>query len=127
MVVSHLDPWGYEQGVDLVEDRHILSRTGDYIATFMGWFRETEAGGNTAFTTTGYEGTVEPTKGSAAFWMNLLSCHYKDGRSKHGGCPVLKGSKWILNKWVYSWDQWKQLPCEMRPLGTIGPFAGMSL
>ena len=65
MVVSHLDPWGYEKGVDLVEDRYFLTRTGDAIATFMGWFQETEAGGNTAFTAPGYEGTVQPTKGSA--------------------------------------------------------------
>ena len=126
MVVSHIDPWGYESGVKLVEDRVQLSRTGDYIATFMGWFEETPAGGNTAFITKEYEGTVQPTKGSAAFWMNLLSCHSKDSRSIHGGCPVLKGSKWILNKWIYSWDQWKNLPCYLQPHATIHPFEGMS-
>lgn len=27
--------------------------------------------------------------------------------SEHVGCPVLKGSKWILNKWIYSFDQFK--------------------
>ena len=66
MVVSHIDPWGYEQGTALVDDRHQLVRTGDYIATFMGWFQETQGGGNTAFTTKGFEGTVEPTKGRMA-------------------------------------------------------------
>ena len=90
LVVTHIDPWGYEQGVELVEDRYSLTRTGDYIATFMGWFQDTQAGGNTAFTTENVEGTVEPTKGSAAFWINLSSCHMTDIRSAHGGCPVLK-------------------------------------
>ena len=126
MVVSHSDPWGYEQGVKLVEDRKYLTRTGDYIATFMGWFEDTPAGGNTAFLTKESEGTVQPTKGSAAFWMNLSSCHAKDARSFHGGCPVLKGSKWIINKWINSWDQWKNFPCYLEPYQTIRPFKGMS-
>ena len=126
MVVTHEDPLGYEAGVKLVKDRVDLTRTGDYIATFMGWFEHTPAGGNTAFISKEFEGTVEPTKGSAAFWMNLSSCHLKYRRSTHGGCPVLKGSKWILNKWIYSWDQWKNLPCYLEPYETIRPFEGMS-
>ena len=126
MVVPHIDPYGYESGVKLVEDRFGLTRTGDYIATFMGWIGHTQAGGNTAFIDKEYEGIVEPTKGSAAFWMNLSSCHLKDPGSSHGGCPVLKGSKWIINKWIYSWDQWKNLPCYLEPYKTIRPFEGMS-
>jgi hypothetical protein len=126
MVVSHMDPWGYEKGAELVEDRQQLSITGDYIGTFMGWLQDTEAGGNTAFIDNHFEGTVEPTKGSAAFWVNLLSCHTMDRRSTHAGCPVLKGSKWILNKWIYSWSQWKKWPCYLEPDITIRPFKGMS-
>ena len=126
MVVTHFDPWGYEKGVDLVEDRAHLVRTGDYLATFMGWFEDTIAGGNTGFIDKDYEGVVEPMKGSAAFWINLSSCHYKDTRSQHGGCPVLKGSKWILNKWIYSWDQWKSWPCYLGEGKTIHPFEGIS-
>ena len=126
MVVTHVDPFGYEEGVELSEEHHILSRKGDYIATFMGWFEETEAGGNTAFTFENFEGTVEPIKGSAAFWINLSSCHIRDRRSQHGGCPVLKGSKWIVNKWIFSWDQWKNWPCYLEPEQDILPFEGMS-
>ena len=29
------------------------------------------------------------------------------------GCPVLKGSKWILNKWMYSFDNFKKFPCSI--------------
>ena len=126
MVVTHVDSYGYESGVALSEDRVEFVKTGDYIATFMGWFEETKAGGNTCFIEKDYEGTVEPTKGSAAFWINLSSCHFKDSRSQHGGCPVLKGSKWIVNKWMYSWDQWKLWPCYLSYHRTIHPFKGMS-
>ena len=126
MVVDHTDPWGYEQGVDIPDDRSQLSRTGDYIATFMGWFEDTKAGGGTAFVQEDYEGVIEPTRGSAAFWINLSSAHYKDHRAKHGGCPVLQGSKWILNKWMYSWDQWKRWPCRLPKYTAIPPFEGMT-
>ena len=93
----------------------------------MGWHQDTQAGGHTAFVYNQFEGTVEPNKGSAAFWINLFSCHTMDRRSRHGGCPVLKGSKWILNKWIYSWDQWKNWPCYLEPGISIHPFKGMSL
>ena len=126
MVGGHMDPWGYETGVELSEERRELVRTGDYIATFMGWFADTEAGGATAFMDQHYEGTVRPTKGSAAFWINLANCHQKDERAQHAGCPVLKGSKWILNKWIYSWEQWKSWPCYLEPLMTIFPFNKIS-
>jgi len=126
MVEEHRDPWGYEQGEDLVEDRINLSRSGDYIATFMGWITNTEAGGGTAFTKTGSEGLLEPTEGSAAFWINLSSCHRIDMRTRHGGCPVLKGQKWILNKWIYSWDQWRRWPCFLSQYASIPPFFGIS-
>ena len=126
MVGSHMDPWGYETGVELSEERKELVRTGDYMATFMGWFANTEAGGGTAFMDHQYEGTMRPTKGSAAFWFNLAACHEKDGRTQHAGCPVLKGSKWILNKWINSWEQWKSWPCYLDQHKNIYPFEGMS-
>ena len=126
MVRPHMDPLGYEKGVELTEDHAVLVKTGDYIATFMGWFSDTQAGGETAFLAKQYEGILQPTKGSAAFWINLASCHTKDDRAEHAGCPVLKGSKWILNKWIYSWEQWKSWPCYLEPLMTIFPFNKIS-
>ena len=127
MVVPHVDPVGYESGVKLPEKRLDLIGTGDYIATFMGWLEETEAGGGTAFISKGFEETLETTKGSAAFWTNLGSCHRKEDRSEHGGCPVLKGSKWIINKWINSWDQWKGWPCKLFSGQDLPVFAGMSV
>ena len=123
MVHPHIDPFGYESGKELTEDpeRIQICATGDYIATFMGWFETTEAGGNTAFMGDSYEGVIEPKAGDAALWINLSSSHAKDPRSSHAGCPVLKGSKWILNKWINSWDQWKMWPCTTIPNTSIIP------
>ena len=49
--------------------------------------------------------------GSAAFFADLDQANRQDQRSSHGGCPVLAGSKWIINKWIYSYEQWKKYPC----------------
>ena len=39
----------------------------------------------------------------------------------HGGCPILKGSKWIFNKWIYYFDQWRKFPCGLNPDDTFDP------
>ena len=126
-IVSHIDPHGYEKGVPILnDDLRRFSMSGDYLATFMGWFEHTLAGGHTAFIAKHFEGKLVPNKGSAAFWINLSPSHEKEGRSIHGGCPVLLGSKWIINKWIYSWDQWKEWPCGVIEQASFSPFQGMS-
>ena len=88
----------------------------------MAWLEEVKAGGGTAFTHPGMEDMLvrtsykndflgfsqalnwngfflqQPTRGSAAFWISLTSGNRKDHAAQHGGCPILSGSKWILNK-----------------------------
>ena len=125
LVETHLDPWGYETGVDLVFNRRELVTSGDYIATFMGWLKNVPAGGGTGFDFLDYQGLIQPRKGSAAFWIDLTASHERDYRAIHGGCPVIKGSKWILNKWINSFDQWKHWPCEINELDETLPFAGI--
>ena len=108
----HSDAYGYEKGRRaLTKDVKHLAYSGDVIATFMGWLKEPSAGGYTVFPST--KTALQPRKGSAAFWVNLSSCHHKDTFTEHAGCPVLKGSKWILNKWIHSFDQWNVLPCHL--------------
>ena len=115
LVDTHMDPYGYEHGTRKVFGKWVdLITRGDYIATFMGWLNKVSAGGGTFLSHPGYETVLKPTKGAAAFWINLSSCHRTDSRSTHGGCPVLRGSKWIVNKWIYSWDQWKKWPCQIQ-------------
>ena len=69
----------------------------------------------------GYEGKIKPEKGAAAFWYDLLSDGFRDIKSLHGGCPVLKGSKWILNKWLYMLDNFKKFPCKLAKHSRFSP------
>ncbi|KAH9363952.1 hypothetical protein HPB48_008542 [Haemaphysalis longicornis] len=52
-------------------------------------------------------------KGNAAFWWNLNSDGEGEVLTKHGGCPVLYGSKWIANKWFRSNSNVFRLPCSV--------------
>lgn len=111
---THIDPHGYIEGMELTPDRQGLIRTGDMIATFMAWLNNVDSGGYTAFDHVNYEQRLEPSRGSVAFWLDLDKKGYRELRSSHMGCPVLKGSKWILNKWIYYYDQFKNFPCGLK-------------
>ena len=96
---------------------------GDIIATTMGWLNDVEAGGGTGFMVPGYEMLFEPRRGSLAFWYGLYANSEMLAPSSHGGCPVLMGQKWILNKWLYSFEQWDKFPCQMSPYKRVStPF-----
>lgn len=53
---------------------------------------DVEQGGATAFPFLNFG--VRPQLGNILFWYNLHRSSDKDYRTKHAGCPVLKGSKW---------------------------------
>ena len=92
----------------------------------MGWMEEIPRGGGTGFDFPDYEGLIQPRKGPAAFWMDLTASHERDLRSMHGGCPVLSRCKWIVNKWINSFDQWKRWQCGINEMDEILPFPGMT-
>ena len=46
-------------------------------------------------------------------WWNMDSNGGYDEKVKHGGCPVLIGSKWITNKWVRANSQMFRRPCPL--------------
>ena len=112
---AHVDPHGYLEGKPVSGERVGLKVTGDYIATTMGWLEDTPSGGATTFFNFGMTTTVWPTKGSVAFWFSLLQDGTRDRLTSHGGCPVAFGSKWIFNKWIYSFNNWNRYPCGLRP------------
>lgn len=85
------------------EDKFSSLGTGNRIATFLAYMSNVEAGGGTVFTQVGT--TLFPSKGDAAFWWNLKRSGAGDESTRHAGCPVLVGSKWVANKWIHERGQ----------------------
>lgn len=110
---THVDPFGIWEGAEVHEEGKEVQATGDMFATFMAWLNDVPAGGFTAFNYEDYEQRIVPVRGSAAFWFNLRSDLKREPRSAHGGCPVMAGSKWILNKWIMAHDQWHNFKCTL--------------
>eukprot|EP00928_Gymnodinium_smaydae_P023373 TRINITY_DN19315_c0_g2_i1.p1 TRINITY_DN19315_c0_g2~~TRINITY_DN19315_c0_g2_i1.p1 ORF type:complete len:968 (-),score=193.76 TRINITY_DN19315_c0_g2_i1:217-3120(-) len=79
------------------------SRSGkassERIATLLMYWNDVEEGGGTAFVRHNF--TLMPKAGTALFWYNMLPSGDVDAMTLHGGCPVIKGSKYIITKWVH--------------------------
>ncbi|CAG0913350.1 unnamed protein product [Notodromas monacha] len=73
---------------------------------------DVEEGGRTVFPALGL--SVKPRKGSALLWFNLRSDGRPDLRTLHGGCPVIRGFKWIANKWFNIKSQMFRRPCRLQ-------------
>ena len=121
---KHIDPHGYIEGAESKGQHASLAQSGDMLGTVMAWLGDVEGGGATAFLHHKVERALMPTRGSAAFWYDLDRKGYRDQRSLHGGCPIIKGSKWILNKWIYYFNQSKKFPCGLNPDGYFPPPKG---
>ena len=82
---------------------------GPRFVTFMIFMTSVEAGGHTVFPQPGI--SVQPEQGSALYWFNMGSQNNLDSRIRHLGCPVLYGNKWIANKWIKWFSNFKKYPC----------------
>lgn len=83
---------------DSAGHRSHLQRGGQRLATFVLYLTDVEQGGGTAFPNIGLE--VFPKKGNALFFLNTDANHQPDPQTLHAGCPVVKGTKIIANKWL---------------------------
>ena len=117
----HIDPVGLMEVKELGPGSTHLPFTGDIMGTFMAWLSDTKAGGGTAFLSPGFENIVMPEKGAALFWYDLMSDGTRDFSTAHGGCPILSGSKWILNKWMHAYDNFLRWPCNLKPQSRFQP------
>ncbi|VDP98614.1 unnamed protein product [Trichobilharzia regenti] len=91
-------------------------QNGNRIATIIFYLSDIQAGGATVFNRIGAR--VVPKQGAASFWFNLLPSGEGDLRTRHAACPVLAGSKWVMNLWFHERGQEFLRPCELER-GTI--------
>ncbi|CAB4062470.1 P4HA [Lepeophtheirus salmonis] len=107
---SHYDQVLMGSSPNDLERRNIFNiKTGDRMATIMGYLSDVEEGGYTVFPMVG--AYIKPKKGSIVLWWNMDDAGGYDMLTRHGGCPVLIGSKWITNKWVRINSQMFKRPC----------------
>ena len=83
------------------------------MGSLLFYLSDVEAGGRTVFTNA--EASLEPVKNAAIFWYNLKRSGRGDVRTKHAGCPVLLGEKWVSNWWIHSEGQMLRRPCALNP------------
>lgn len=70
---------------------------------------DVQKGGGTAFPY--LKLLIAPRKGSAILWFNLKTSGEGDVYTRHAGCPVLLGSKWVANKWIREHGNEFRRPC----------------
>lgn len=111
-LAGHYDPH-FDFSRDLANSTLGELGTGNRIATVLLYMSDVEAGGATVFPYVGAR--VMPSKGDAVFWHNLLQSGEGDYRTRHAGCPVLKGWKWVSNKWIHEAGNEFNRPCAKSP------------
>ncbi|XP_050346725.1 prolyl 4-hydroxylase subunit alpha-1 isoform X5 [Nymphalis io] len=85
--------------------------SGNRIATVLFYMSDVAQGGATVFTELGL--SVFPQRGAAVFWLNLHPSGEGDLATRHAACPVLRGSKWVCNKWIHQGGQELIKPCDL--------------
>ena len=83
---------------DLPGLRKHMEAGGQRLGTFVLYLSKVERGGGTSFPAIGLE--VMPKKGAALFFVNTDCQHVPDQLTLHAGNPVVKGVKFIANKWL---------------------------
>jgi prolyl 4-hydroxylase len=78
--------------------RKHLEHGGQRVGTFVLYLSDVEQGGGTSFPGLGLE--VQPKKGNAVFFANTDAYGTPDKETLHAGAPVVKGVKFIANKWL---------------------------
>lgn len=75
-----------------------LARGGQRVATLILYLNNVEDGGETIFPEINLK--VAPSQGGALYFAYTNSKSQVDPLTLHGGCPVVKGEKWIVTKWM---------------------------
>jgi len=90
----------YKKHHDFISEQ----KAGPRILTFFLYTSNAEEGGETNFTKLDIK--IEPKKGLALLWPNVLSSKpdSQDHRTQHEALPVIKGAKFAANAWVHLYN-----------------------
>ncbi|XP_053950575.1 prolyl 4-hydroxylase subunit alpha-2 [Anastrepha ludens] len=106
----------YGAHYDFTEDEQdTFDGQGNRLLTALFYINDVELGGATAFPYLRL--AVPPIRRSMVVWYNMHKSLEVDYRTKHGGCPVLMGSKWICNEWFHEAEQEFKRPCGLESDG----------
>ena len=76
------------------------------LSTFMVYLSNVH-GGHTVFPVQGV--TLPPVEGDALLWHTQNAIGQEDQRTQHIACPVLHGSKWVINLGVNFQENWNPI------------------
>lgn len=75
-----------------------VAKGGQRVATLILYLNNVEEGGETIFPEINLK--VAPIQGNAVYFAYTNSKNQVDPLTLHGGCPVLRGEKYIATKWM---------------------------
>jgi prolyl 4-hydroxylase len=105
----------YDAHWDYFFDKVNAVNGGNRYATVLMYLAAAEEGGETVFPKipapnginpdfsdcAKYSLAVKPKKGDAILFHSMNATGDLEERSMHGACPVLKGEKWSMTKWIH--------------------------